>query len=119
MQTHGYPTDGLVTHCISPSLVSRADYIFVMGPVHLQSVVQKYPKAAEKTYLIRDFSENEDERGQEVPDPHEKPLDVYLEVYEMLVKLIPRVADFIIDGPTEEWQEWYDFYRRTDMALGR
>jgi protein-tyrosine-phosphatase len=119
LQTNGYPTEGLVTHCITPTVVERADHIFVMGSVHFQGIIQKFPKAAEKTHLIRDLSGDEDERGMEVPDPHEKPLDAYLDVYEMFAKLIPRVADFVIDGPTEDWLEWYDFYRRSNTAIGR
>ena len=119
LQTHGYPTAGLVTHRITASMVNRANFIFVMGEVHLKALKHCYPKAAGKVYLITDFSEDEHLRGVDVLDPHEKRLDAYLEVYYLMVDLIPRVADFIIDGPSEDWQRWYDFYRRSSQALGR
>lgn len=119
LQTHGYSTEGLVTHRVTPAVIERANFVFVMGDVHSKTIQQKYPAAAEKTYLITDFSADEHDRGLDVLDPHEKPLDAYLEVYELLRKLIPRVADFVVDGPEPEWQAWYDFYRRSSSALGR
>lgn len=119
LQTHGYSTEGLVTHRITAEVVDRANFIFVMGDVHLKTIQQKYPRAADRTFLITDFSEDEHDRGLDVLDPHEKPLDAYLEVYHLLVRLIPRVADFVIDGPTPEWERWHEFYRCSSSALGR
>ncbi len=119
LQTHGYSTEDLVTHRISSALMRRADFVFTMGDVHLKSIRQQYPLVASKTYLITDFAVDEHDRGLDVVDPHEKPLNAYLEVYELLRELIPRVADFVVDGPEPEWQRWYDFYRRSDQALGR
>ena len=119
LQTHGFSTEGLVTERLSSTMIDRAEFIFVMGDVHLKSIQQRYPKAAGKTFLITDFAEDDHDRGLDVPDPHEKPLAAYLEVYDLLSHLIPRVADFVVDGPEPEWQQWYDFYRRSDLALGR
>ena len=120
LETHGYPTEGLKTECASPRLLQRADHIFVMGEIHLHSLTHKFPGLEGKVHLMTDFREKESERGEEIPDPHEKPLKAFLEVYEMFVPLIPRLADYVIDGPSEEWLEWYDFYRRDNAsALGR
>ncbi len=119
LQTHGYSTDGLVTHKISSAYVDRANYIFVMGDVHLKTILQRYPNARGKVYLARDFSPDEAERGLDVPDPHEKPLDAYLEVYAQLQVLVPLLGDFVIDGPSDEWKHWYEFYRQSHHAIGR
>lgn len=119
LQAHGYPTDGLVTHRISEGIVRRSDFIFAMGDVHLKAIRAKYPYASDKTYLITDFCEDEHDRGLDVLDPHERPLDAFLEVYDLLGHLVPRVADFVIDGPDESWKRWYDFYRGSKSALGR
>ncbi len=119
LQTHGYSTEGLVTHRINAKVATSADFIFVMSDVHVKSIQAKYPTAAGKTYMITDFCEDEHERGLDVLDPHEKPLNAFLDVYDLFCHLIPRVADFVIDGPDPKWQHWYDFYRRSSSALGR
>ena len=69
--------------------------------------------------MLTDFSDDESERGADIPDPHERPLTVYLEVFEMLERLIPQLFAHIHEGPTDEWQHWYDFYRHSSLALGR
>ncbi len=119
LQTRKYDTSGLETNRVSGGMVARADYIFVMGDVHLKSLVNKYPSAADKTYLLSDLSEDPTDRGKDIPDPHEQPLRAYLEVYELLDHLIPRVVTFVENGLGEEWDEWYEFYRENDQALGR
>lgn len=119
LQMQGYDTEGLKTARATKEMLARADYVFVMADGHLRSLSGKFPDAADKIFMLSDLSEDPTKRGMDIPDPHEQPLTVYLEVYELLLDLIPRVATFIEDGPSEEWQEWYDFYRAGDQALGR
>lgn len=116
LQTHGYPAEGLRTDKATKRLISRANYIFVMTDVHAQSLNGKFPGNEKKIYRITDFREDESARGEDVPDPHEQPLDAFLEVYEILLPLIPRVADFVIDGPSEDWLDWHSFYRNSGSA---
>ena len=119
LRTRNYDTSGLQTSRITQSIVDRADFIFVMGDVHLKGILQKYPKSAEKMFLLADLSADPTDRGIDVPDPHEQPLSAYLEVYDLLEHLIPRALTFIEDGLGEEWEEWFAFYREGDQALGR
>ncbi len=120
LETHGYPTDGLKTNKSTPALVDRANHIFVMGEIHLHNFHQKYPGYEDKMHLMTDFREEENLRGEEIPDPHEKPLNAFLDVYQLFLPLIPRIADYVIDGPADDWLEWHRFYRKNNTsALGR
>lgn len=118
LQYHHYDTSGLKTKPLTTALIKRADYIFVMSEVHHHAVLKMVPTAAEKCLLLRDLEDREADRGEDVPDPHERPLDEFIVVFKMLERLLPKAVRFIEDGPTDEWLDWYDFYRRSNLGIG-
>ncbi|MGC8828491.1 MAG: ribose 5-phosphate isomerase B [Verrucomicrobiia bacterium] len=77
---------------LTQDLVKNADYIFCMTRAHLETVISLYPGAAEKSFLVMEFTENED---QDIPDPIGGSLDVYEECRNQLLKGITSIVNFI------------------------
>lgn len=112
LHCHGCDTTRLRTRRLETWMLERADYIFVMGEVHEKSVLRMLPEAREKCFRLRDFEDREADRAGDVPDPHEKPLDAYLEVHSVLQRLLPRALAFIEEGPSDAWRSWHRNYRQ-------
>ncbi|MGC8743772.1 MAG: ribose 5-phosphate isomerase B [Verrucomicrobiia bacterium] len=77
---------------LTQEIVKNADYIFCMTRGHLETVLSLYPNAAEKTFLVMEFTEDE---GQDVPDPIGGSLDVYEDCRNRLMKGVKSIVDFI------------------------
>ncbi len=64
---------------LSADLVDRADYIFGMTQGHVDTVMLLYPRAAEKTFLLREFDDTLDNFEKDIPDPIGEGLEAYRE----------------------------------------
>ena len=85
---------------LTGELIERADLIFAMAPEHHQEILEIVPKAAAKTYLLKNFPDNSG-TGERVEDPIGMDLDTYngvfLEIGEYLGKHLPEILN-CIDG---------------------
>lgn len=82
------------TRVITEAEMREADLIFVMEERHKQYIVKKYPQAAKKTYLLKEFKKLEDFKTSEdpdIPDPIMKELDFYRKVYSVIKESIERI----------------------------
>jgi protein-tyrosine-phosphatase len=80
---------------LRPPLIDRADLIFAMTPSHLQEVLRLRPDARDKTFLLKNFPENNPD-GEGVEDPIGQSLDKYnetfLEIGEYLGRHLPEIV---------------------------
>jgi protein-tyrosine phosphatase len=79
---------------LTRELVRRADLILVMEKSHLDTVRNLDQGAAEKTFMIGDWTD-EAVRGADIPDPYGMPFNFYQIVLHRLCVAARRLADQI------------------------
>ena len=81
---------------LTAELIERADLVFAMAPEHHQKILEMVPKAAARTYLLKNFPDPSG-TGDRVEDPIGMDLGVYNEVFleigEYLGKHLPEILD--------------------------
>jgi len=80
---------------LSAELVARADYIFGMTHSHVDAIQLLYPKAAEKTFLLREFDETLDPFEKDISDPIGGSFDVYANCRDQIEQGIASVLNFL------------------------
>jgi glycine hydroxymethyltransferase len=85
---------------LSKELIDEADAVFVMTRTHLDAIAMLFPKALEKTYLLRDFapktpSEKKYEISREISDPIGGGIDVYRKTRDQIIAAMPGVYTFV------------------------
>lgn len=81
---------------LTAELIEQADLIFAMAPEHHRKILEVVPKAAGKTYLLKNFPDHSG-TGDKVEDPIGRDLDIYNEVFleigEYLGKYLPEILN--------------------------
>jgi len=84
---------GHASQQLTEALIEKSDLILAMSPEHLETVLEISPEAAEKTFLFKNFPEN-DPVGEAVEDPIGQDLskynEIFLEIGEYLGKNLPE-----------------------------
>lgn len=90
---HGLSLEGHRSTALSRELLEWADWVFAMGPGHLEQI--EWLGGEEKAFLLGVFSEQESLRGEEgddedvaVPDPFGGDDDLYEETFRILEKYV-------------------------------
>jgi RpiB/LacA/LacB family sugar-phosphate isomerase len=83
---------------LTPALVEQADYIFGMTHSHIDTVMLLYPKAAEKTFLLREFDETLDAFDKDISDPIGGSYQVYVNCRDQIEQGIASIFRFIEQG---------------------
>jgi protein arginine phosphatase len=75
LEDHGF--DGLnhQSRLLTEEMVSCADMIIVMEGIHKQMIIDQYPREAKKIYLLKSFSQDHNEEGEDIRDPYK--LSIY------------------------------------------
>jgi len=83
-----------VARRITDLAIREADLIFVMENLHKQCILGMDPKAAKKTYLLKDFKKLGNFEASEDPnirDPIGQNIDFYREVFLIIKESIERI----------------------------
>src|SRR5580692_5668082 len=83
---------------LTPELVQQADYIFGMTHSHVDTIFLLYPKAAEKTFLLREFDDTLDIFEKDISDPIGGSYEVYLNCRDQIEQGIASIMRFIEQG---------------------
>ncbi len=83
---------------LTSELVEQADYIFGMTHSHVDTVFLLYPKAAEKTFLLREFDDTLDIFEKDISDPIGGSYEVYLNCRDQIEQGIASIMRFIEQG---------------------
>ncbi len=83
---------------LTSELVREADYIFGMTHSHVDTVFLLYPKAAEKTFLLREFDDTLDIFEKDISDPIGGSYEVYLNCRDQIEQGIASIMRFIEQG---------------------
>ena len=85
---------------LTGELVQQADYIFGMTHSHADTVQLLYPKAMEKTFLLREFDETLDPYEKDISDPIGGSFGVYRHCRDQIEQGIAGILHFIEHGPS-------------------
>lgn len=80
---------------LTRDLVEQATHIFTMANHHLDAVVDEFPEADGKAYLVSEFAAEDMLRNADVSDPFGGPRRSYDDTRWMLEKLLPTVLAYI------------------------
>ena len=83
---------------LTAELVLQADYIFGMTHSHVDTVQLLYPKAFEKTFLLREFDDTLDPYEKDISDPIGGSLAVYRHCRDQIEQGIAGILHFVEHG---------------------
>jgi protein-tyrosine-phosphatase len=96
LKRHGVTLENFSSRQVTDYLLSTATHVFAMTRGHLQALETRFPKHADKFYLVCEFVEIPNEGiGTDVPDPIGLGRRAYEEVAEMFDVAIPTIIAYI------------------------
>lgn len=96
----GVDISGQQSRQLTAEMVERATHIFAMTQSHKATIESYFPFAAEKTFLLREFSEGATPKlaGQgflDVPDPIGMDRQAYELTRDLIKEVLPAVLAFV------------------------
>ncbi len=88
----------LSTHrskAVTIDLVEKATHIFALGRGHQAALLDDFPEAEDKVYLVTEFVADDRLRGRDIADPFGGDLEDYREVKELLEKCLPSLLAYM------------------------
>ena len=83
------------SQAVTVDVVDKATHIFALSRSHLAALLDDYPEAEDKIYLLSEFTSDDTLRGRDVSDPFGGDQEDYREMQEHLDKLLPSIHAFI------------------------
>ena len=83
------------SRALTTDLVKQADLILGMTHSHTDTVALLYPKAAEKTFLLREFDETLEAYEKDISDPIGSPYHIYVECRDQIEQGIATLLKFM------------------------
>lgn len=80
---------------LTKELLDSATHVIGLSRSHLESIESAFPDAADKVYLISEFTPDDSLRGRDVSDPFGAGRRAYEEVRDVLRTLLPSVLAYI------------------------
>jgi ribose 5-phosphate isomerase B len=96
--------------------VEQADFIFGMTHSHVDSVTLLFPRAAEKTFLLREFDDTLDEYEKDISDPIGGSLETYCYTRDQIEQGILSMLNFLEQSETASGHEKND--GKLSIAIG-
>ena len=97
------------SRALTSELVRSADLILGMTHSHTDTVALLYPKAAEKTFLLREFDETLEPYEKDISDPIGSPYYIYTECRDQIEQGIVTLLKFM---------EQHNFLSKNPAATG-
>ncbi len=91
----GLDLSGHLSRAVTVDLVDAATHIFAMSRSHLADLLDDYPDAEDKMYLVSEFAAEDELRGRDLTDPFGGSLEDYRETLARLERLLPSVFNYI------------------------
>jgi protein-tyrosine-phosphatase len=91
----GLDLSGHRSKAVTVDLVDAATHIFAMSRGHLADLLENYPDAEDKVFLVSEFAADDELRGRDLTDPFGGDLDDYRATLARLERLLPSVFNYI------------------------
>ncbi|OAI56691.1 glycine hydroxymethyltransferase [Verrucomicrobiaceae bacterium SCGC AG-212-N21] len=95
MRDMGLDLSGHRSRAVTKELLKEVTHVIAMGNHHLHAIEVMFPEAAEKAYLVSEFSPDDALRGYDVSDPFGGSRADYEETRDILQQLLPTVLAYI------------------------
>jgi protein-tyrosine-phosphatase len=96
----GIDLRGHAARAVTKRIISRADLILTLEPVHRDRIMAAFPEAADKCFVITAYSDEGMESG--IADPIGLPLEEYQETFRQIEASIqaalPRILALLGEG---------------------
>jgi protein-tyrosine phosphatase len=83
------------SRAVTLDLVEAATHIFALSRGHLRDLLEDFPHAEDKIYLVTEFTSEDRLRGRDIADPFGGSLEDYREMMEHLDKCLPSLLAYI------------------------
>ncbi len=93
MAAEGVDISGHQSRRLTRDMVERADKIYVMEKMHREMIVNFWPQSSGKVHLLTDFSEDEKNKGLDVPDPIRQSDEFYRQTLQMIDGCIRNIVE--------------------------
>jgi len=84
MKEHDIDISGHTSSSLNKTRIENADIILVMEPIHKERIEYMVPAAKDKTYLLREFSEEKNKKDNFIVDPMGQSIDFYRETFDVI-----------------------------------
>ncbi len=91
----GLDLSGHRSQAVTIDLVDAATHIFAMSRGHLADLLDTYPEAEDKVFLVSEFAAEDELRGRDLIDPFGGGLEDYRETLARLERLLPSIHSYI------------------------
>lgn len=95
LRRRGVDVTGHVSRAVTEDLVRRADMIFVMTQAHREAIVQRYPEAAAKVFLLKMFPLPVDGPDPDIPDPIGQSMEGYEQCVTVIQEAVARITRWL------------------------
>ena len=85
---------GWASKTLTPAMIVEADAIFVMELAHQHRLLEGFPEAAGKTYLLGMATASHSSAG-EIDDPYGKEVSAYKTAFERVTRAVDRIAQLM------------------------
>jgi len=82
---------------VTPELIDQADLIVVMEPGHRQQLLDRYPQASGKIFLLRYFARY-GSRVRGIHDPYGLNLEVYRFCFEDIKECVESLHEWLLEA---------------------
>jgi protein-tyrosine-phosphatase len=94
---HAVSLEAHEARLLSGDLIEQADLILVMEPGHRQQLIDRYPQASDKIYLLRHFARyGSRERG--IYDPYGLNLEAYRFCFEDIKECVESLHEWLLEA---------------------
>ena len=84
MKEHDVDVSGYVSTPLSKAQIESADVILAMEPRHKIRIITVMPDSEGKTYLLREFSDAENQGVKSIQDPIGMPIEFYRIIFAVI-----------------------------------
>ena len=97
MSEEGIDVSGHRSRKLTLEMVTQADKIFAMERTHKQIILENWPQAREKVFLMTQFASPVRTHGSQVdiPDPIHMPVYFYQNVAQVIRECVERITEGI------------------------
>ncbi|MDP8262323.1 MAG: low molecular weight protein arginine phosphatase [Candidatus Ancaeobacter aquaticus] len=99
LKKRGIDISGHISRSISEDMIQKSYLVIVMAEEHKKSIIKKYPDAAHKVHLLKEYDENGADSGSmDVADPVTQPEHAYDTCINEMQNSLSNLAIRLIKG---------------------
>ena len=94
LKAEGIDVSGHRSQVVTPVMIRKSDFIFVMESLHEGRVLALAPEAKNRVFLLKEFAKISDS-GLNITDPIGGSLEFYRQTFSVIKQAIERISEII------------------------